>query len=93
MKNNLTNKEWWAAALVRAIKTVAQAAVATIGAATLMSDVNWMVVISASLFAGILSILTSIAGLPEVDRVPAKWVDESEEAAEEKVAKPRKSKK
>lgn len=56
------------ASLIRAIRTVCQTAVATIGTAMVLSDVNWQVVISASLLAGILSILTSIAtGLPEVD--------------------------
>ncbi len=64
MKYNL--KEWAKAAGVRAVKTVAQTAVATIGVSTVMSDVNWIVVSSASLLAGVLSVLTSIAGLPEV---------------------------
>ena len=59
-------KKWIKAALVRCIRTVAQTAVATIGAAAVLSDVNWVMVVSASLLAGLLSILTSIAGLPEV---------------------------
>lgn len=59
-------KKWWRAAGVRAVKTVAQTAVATIGTSAVMGDVNWVMVGSASLLAGILSILTSIAGLPEV---------------------------
>lgn len=59
-------KKWIKAALVRALKTCAQTAVATIGAAAVLSDVNWTVVVSASLLSGLLSILTSIAGLPEV---------------------------
>lgn len=59
-------KEWAKAAGVRAIKTVAQTAVATIGTSAIISDVNWLVVGSAALLAGILSILTSIAGIPEV---------------------------
>ena len=59
-------KKWIKAALVRAVKTIAQTAVATIGAAAVLSDVNWIMVVSASLLAGLLSILTSIAGLPEV---------------------------
>lgn len=59
-------KKWFKAASVRAIKTVAQTAVATIGTSAVMGDVNWIMVASASLLAGILSILTSIAGLPEV---------------------------
>lgn len=64
---NINNKEFLIAALNRAIRTVAQTAVATIGTAALMSEVNWTAVASASLLAGILSILTSIStGLPEV---------------------------
>lgn len=62
----ITNKRWWVAAAVRALKTVVQTAVAMIGTCTLMSDVNWVMIGSASLLSGILSILTSIAGLPEV---------------------------
>ena len=60
-------KEWWKAAGIRAIKTVAQTAIATIGTAAVMSQVNWIAVLSASCLAGILSLLTSLAGLPEVD--------------------------
>ena len=59
-------KNWLKAAGVRAIKTVAQTAVATIGTSAAMGDVNWVMVGSASLLAGILSLLTSVAGLPEV---------------------------
>lgn len=59
-------KVWVRAAGVRALKTVAQTAVATIGTSVAMGDVNWILVGSASLLAGILSILTSVAGLPEV---------------------------
>ena len=59
-------KQWAKATAVRAIKTVAQTAVATIGVSAVMSDVNWFAVGSASLLAGILSVLTSVAGLPEV---------------------------
>ena len=60
------NKKWWKAAGVRAIKTVAQTAVATIGTSAAMGDVNWLMVGSASVLAGVLSLLTSVAGLPEV---------------------------
>ena len=59
-------KEWFKCAGIRAIKTVAQTAVATIGTAIAMGDVNWVLVGSASALAGILSLLTSIAGLPEI---------------------------
>lgn len=60
-------KRWLKAAGVRAVKTVAQTAVATIGTSAYMGDVNWTLVASASVLAGVLSVLTSIAGLPEVD--------------------------
>lgn len=59
-------KKWVKAALVRAIKTVAQTAVATIGTAAVLSSVDWTMVASASVLAGVLSLLTSVAGLPEV---------------------------
>ena len=60
-------KEWFKCAGIRAIKTVAQTAVATIGTAVAMGDVNWVLVGSASALAGVLSLLTSVAGLPEVN--------------------------
>lgn len=59
-------KSWLKAAGIRAIKTIAQTAIATIGTSAVMGDVNWMMVLSASVLAGILSLLTSIAGIPEV---------------------------
>ncbi len=60
------SKKWFKAAAVRAVKTVAQTAAATIGTAAVMGDVNWTMVASASVLAGILSLLTSVGGLPEV---------------------------
>ncbi len=65
MKNNF--KLWIKCASIRALKTICQTAIATIGTSAVMSEVNWIMVGSASLLSGILSILTSIAGLPEVD--------------------------
>lgn len=62
-------REWAKAAAIRAVRTVAQAAIAMIGTAVVLDDVDWMMVISASCLAGILSVLTSVAGLPEVDDV------------------------
>lgn len=64
MKNNF--KKWVKYAGIRAIKTIAQTAVATIGTSAVIGDVNWLMVLSASGLAGILSVLTSVAGLPEV---------------------------
>jgi len=66
-------KRWLKAAGIRALKTVAQTAVATIGTSAVLSEVNWVVVASASVLSGILSLLTSIAGLPEL-----KYEDEIE---------------
>lgn len=64
MKENF--EKWLKCALVRAIKTICQTAIAMIGTSTVMGDVNWLMVGSASLLSGILSLLTSVAGLPEV---------------------------
>lgn len=64
-KNNF--REWIKRAGIRAIKTVAQTAVATAGTSTIVSEVDWSMVISASILAGILSLLTSVAGLPEIE--------------------------
>lgn len=71
-KNNVFNvsvdtKQWFKKAVVRAVKTMAQTFVATIGTATVMGAVDWNMVLSASVLAGILSIATSVAGIPEVE--------------------------
>lgn len=67
----MKDKEYWIkwikAAGIRALKTVAQTAIATIGTTALLEEVNWWVVLSASLIAGIISLLTSLAGIPEVE--------------------------
>lgn len=65
---NEKTKKWLKAAGVRAVKTVAQTFVATVGTAAVMSAVDWKMVLSASVLAGVLSIATSVAGLPEVER-------------------------
>ena len=65
--SNVFTKKWFYAAFVRSLKTVAQTAVATIGTSAVLSQVDWRIVASASVLAGILSLLTSIAGLPEVE--------------------------
>ena len=64
--NRCNFKTWLKAAAIRAIKTIAQTAVGVIGARAIISEVDWLTVLSASLLAGILSLLTSVAGLPEV---------------------------
>lgn len=70
--NNITNNVWIRAAWVRAVKTMAQAAIAAIGTSAMISAVDWKIVISSALLAGILSVLTSLAGLPEVTAEPIK---------------------
>ena len=87
------NAEFWKAALIRAIKTVCQTAIATIGTAMVVTDVNWLYVLSASALSGILSILTSLSvGLPEVDLAetlyaldndPEEYEEEDEDEDEE----------
>lgn len=64
---SVDTKKWLKASAVRAVKTMAQTAVATIGTSAVMGDVNWLMVASASTLSGIISILTSVAGIPEVE--------------------------
>ncbi len=64
---NVLNKKWWKAAGIRALKTVCQTAVGIIGTSILLSEVNWVAVASASALAGIVSLLTNLSGLPELD--------------------------
>ena len=63
----LSSKEWWAKAGIRALKTFCQTAIATIGTAVVLEDVNWIMVVSASVLSAILSLLTSLGGLPELE--------------------------
>lgn len=60
-------KKWWKASAIRAVRTIAQTAVGCIGASVVLADVSWPVVVSASILAGVVSLLTSIGGLPEVE--------------------------
>ena len=62
----MNSKQWFKCALVRAVKTVSQTAIATIGTSAVLSQVDWKIVVSASILSGILSLLTRVAGLPEV---------------------------
>lgn len=63
------NKLWWKYAGIRALKTVAQTAIAVIGTSVLLSDVDWIAVASAAILSGVLSLLTSVAGIPEVKEI------------------------
>lgn len=67
MRSVLSNPNWWKAAAVRAIRTIAQTAIAAIGTTALIENINWPVVASTAAVAGVLSLLTSLAGLPEVE--------------------------
>ena len=67
LKASVDTKKWIKASAIRAVKTMAQTAVAIIGTCTVMGDVNWTMVASASALSGIISILTSVAGIPEVE--------------------------
>lgn len=64
---NLTNKNWWEKALIRCVKTMAQAGIAVIGTSTIISQIDWKVVVSTVAVSGLLSLLTSLGGLPEVE--------------------------
>ena len=75
MRSNF--KKWLKYASIRAIKTICQTAIATIGTSAVMSEVNWLMVGSASLLAGILSLLTSVAGIPEVEEKEENKGDEN----------------
>jgi len=66
IKNTVGNSEWWKAAGVRALKTFCQTAIAMLTGSLFIHEVNWLMVLSASALAGVLSLLTSLAGLPEV---------------------------
>jgi len=72
-------KQWFKAAGIRAIKTMAQAAIGVISAAALITDVNWWVVLSASIMSGIASLLTSIAGLPELQTIEVNYITSEKE--------------
>lgn len=78
------NSNWWKAAGIRCLKTVCQTAIATIGSAAVLESVNWWVVLSASVLAGILSLLTSIAGLPEVQPDTRDGIELKDEDVSEK---------
>ena len=73
------SREWWKYAGIRALKTVAQTAIATIATATYLEEVNWIAVASASVLAGILSMLTSLAGIPEVNQIQTTYNEDTEE--------------
>ena len=77
----IKNSKWWRAAGIRAVKTFAEAAIAAIGTAAVMWEVDWRYTLSAACLAAIISILVSLAGLPEVPEEPAE--EEPEETAEE----------
>lgn len=68
--DNIMNVRWWQASGIRALKTACQTCIALCGTGVFLSDVNWVQVVSASVLAAFLSIMTSLAGLPEVDEEP-----------------------
>ena len=73
------SREWWKYAGIRSLKTVCQTAIATIATATYLEEVNWIAVASASVLAGILSMLTSLAGIPEVNQIQTTYNEDTEE--------------
>lgn len=78
-------KKWTKCAAIRAVKTIAQAAIASIGTAAVIAEIDWKYIVSASILAGILSVLTSLAGLPEVDQkdISPEFLDEISNGREE----------
>ena len=76
MRSVLSNPNWWKAAAVRAIRTIAQTAIAAIGTTALIENINWAVVARTAAGAGVLSLLTSLAGLPEVEAEKEEGNDE-----------------
>lgn len=83
MLSNIKCKNWWKAAFVRMVRTMAQTAVATIGASTLITEIDWLAVGSATLLAGVLSLLTSISGLPECSEEEPEAVDDIDDEESE----------
>lgn len=77
MKNTLLNKKWWEAVAVRSIKTMAQAAVSIIGVSAVITDVNWTLVAASTVGAGVVCVLTCLAGLPEVGEAQAEPDEEA----------------
>lgn len=78
-KLDVDTKTWIKKAGIRAVKTMAQAFIATVGTATVMGAVDWKMVLSASVLAGVLSVATSIAGIPEVEATETEQVEQKEE--------------
>lgn len=76
LMNVLTSRDWWTAAGYRAVRTMAQALIALLGAAVVLTDVDWVYCLSATGLAGVLSVLTSLAGLPELDSTNTAYIEE-----------------
>ncbi len=75
--SNLMNKVWWEKALIRCVKTMAQSGIAVIGTSTIISQIDWKVVVSTVAVSGLLSLLTSLGGLPEVEEAEEERAEES----------------